>query len=153
MKSVLGKTLSMATAALSLCLLSDRENKKRKPVIIFAPATLCEQWQTEMIDKLGIPCARWQTQKKAWLDPEGRVISPAGQEHIAKCPLRVGIVSTGLDDARFPGKAALARAAIWRRPFWTRPIRLAVGRALGKTRVPITSCLPLCEKLRLVQTM
>ena len=49
----LGKTLSMATAALSLCLLSDRENKKRKPVIIFAPATLCEQWQVEMIDKLG----------------------------------------------------------------------------------------------------
>lgn len=92
----LGKTLSMATAALSLCLLSDRENKKRKPVIIFAPATLCEQWQVEMIDKLGIPCARWQTQKKAWLDPEGRIISPAGQEHIAKCPLRVGIVSTGL---------------------------------------------------------
>lgn len=92
----LGKTLSMATAALLLCLLSDRENKKRKPVIIFAPATLCEQWQVEMIDKLGIPCARWQTQKKAWLDPEGRIISPSGQEHIAKCPLRVGIVSTGL---------------------------------------------------------
>lgn len=92
----LGKTLSMATAALSLCLLSDRENKRRKPVIIFAPATLCEQWQVEMIDKLGIPCARWSTQKKAWLDPENRVISPIGQEHIAKCPLRVGIVSTGL---------------------------------------------------------
>ncbi|WP_275358356.1 phospholipase D-like domain-containing anti-phage protein [Xenorhabdus bovienii] len=92
----LGKTLSMATAALSLCLLSDREHKKRKPVIIFAPATLCEQWQVEMIDKLGIPCARWHTQKKAWLDPEGRIISPTGQEHIAKCPLRVGIVSTGL---------------------------------------------------------
>lgn len=92
----LGKTLAMATAALSLCLLSDKEHKKRKPVIIFAPATLCEQWQVEMIDKLGIPCARWQTQKKVWLDPDDRVISPAGQEQIAKCPLRVGIVSTGL---------------------------------------------------------
>lgn len=92
----LGKTLSMATAALSLCLLSDKESKKRKPVIIFAPATLCEQWQTEMIDKLGIPCARWHTQKKAWIDPDERIISPQGQEHIAKCPLRVGIVSTGL---------------------------------------------------------
>ena len=92
----LGKTLSMGTAALSLCLLSDKENTKRKPVIIFAPATLCEQWQTEMIDKLGIPCARWQTQKKAWLDPEGRIISPMGQSYIAKCPLRIGIVSTGL---------------------------------------------------------
>ncbi len=92
----LGKTLSMGTAALSLCLLNDKENKKRKPVIIFAPATLCEQWQTEMIDKLGIPCARWQTQKKVWLDPDNRIISPAGREHIAKCPLRIGIVSTGL---------------------------------------------------------
>ncbi|CEO40190.1 phospholipase D-like domain-containing anti-phage protein [Photobacterium kishitanii] len=92
----LGKTLSMGTAALSLCLLSDKENKKRKPVIIFAPATLCEQWQTEMIDKLGIPCARWHTQKKAWIDSDGRVISPTGQSFIAKCPLRIGIVSTGL---------------------------------------------------------
>lgn len=92
----LGKTLSMGTAALSLCLLGDKENKKRKPVIIFCPATLCEQWQTEMIDKLGIPCARWHTQKKAWLDSEERIISPSGQEFIAKCPLRIGIVSTGL---------------------------------------------------------
>ena len=92
----LGKTLSMGTAALSLCLLSDKENKKRKPVIIFCPATLCEQWQTEMIDKLGIPCARWHTQKKAWLDHESRIISPSGQEFISKCPLRIGIVSTGL---------------------------------------------------------
>ena len=92
----LGKTLSMGTAALSLCLLSDKENKKRKPVIIFAPATLCEQWQTEMIDKLGIPCARWHTQKKAWIDSDGRVISPTGQSFIVKCPLRIGIVSTGL---------------------------------------------------------
>ncbi len=92
----LGKTLSMGTAALSLCLLSDKENKKRKPVIIFCPATLCEQWQTEMMDKLGIPCARWQTQKKAWLNSEEQVISPIGQEFIAKCPLRIGIVSTGL---------------------------------------------------------
>lgn len=34
--------------------------------------------------------------RKLELDPEGRIISPSGQEHIAKCPLRVGIVSTGL---------------------------------------------------------
>ncbi|WP_419582638.1 helicase-related protein, partial [Thiolapillus sp.] len=92
----LGKTLSMGTAALALCLLSDKEHKARRPIVIFAPATLCEQWQTEMIDKLGIPCARWQTQKKVWLDHEDRIISPAGREQIAKCPLRIGIVSTGL---------------------------------------------------------
>ncbi len=92
----LGKTLSLATAALALCLLSEKNQKRRKPVIIFAPATLCEQWQTELMDKLGIPCARWNTQKKAWWDHEARTISPEGQMHIAKCPLRIGIVSTGL---------------------------------------------------------
>jgi superfamily II DNA or RNA helicase len=93
----LGKTLSLGTAALALCLLGDRDNKApARPVVIFAPATLCEQWQTEMIDKLGIPCARWHTQKKLWLDPGERIISPAGRKQIARCPLRIGIVSTGL---------------------------------------------------------
>ena len=92
----LGKTLSMGTAALTLSLLSDKEGKARKPIVIFAPATLCEQWQTEMIDKLGIPCARWLTHKKVWIDHEERTISPNGQEQITKCPLRIGIVSTGL---------------------------------------------------------
>jgi len=92
----LGKTLSLATAALALCLLNEKENRRRKPMIIFAPATLCEQWQTELLDKLGIPTARWQTTKKVWLDSNERAISPAGAEHIAACPLRIGIVSTGL---------------------------------------------------------
>jgi superfamily II DNA or RNA helicase len=96
----LGKTLSLGTAALTLCLLSERLSEKtarrRKPIVIFAPATLCEQWQTEMIDKLGIPCARWHSSRKVWLDPEERAISPSGAEHIARCPLRIGIVSTGL---------------------------------------------------------
>jgi len=103
----LGKTLSLGTAALALCLLSDRENGTRKPVVIFAPATLCEQWQTEMIDKLGIPCARWHTQKKVWLDVDERIISPAGREQIARCPLRIGIVSTGLMMRDCPEKVHL----------------------------------------------
>jgi len=92
----LGKTLSLGTAALTLCLLSEKTARRRKPVVIFAPATLCEQWQTEMIDKLGIPCARWHSSRKVWLDPEERAISPSGPEHVARCPLRIGIVSTGL---------------------------------------------------------
>jgi hypothetical protein len=33
-----------------------------------------------MIDKLGIPCARWNTLKKVWWDTEERTISPAGQD-------------------------------------------------------------------------
>ncbi len=92
----LGKTLSLATAALTLCLLSDKENGPRRPVVIFAPATLTEQWQTEMLDKLGIPTARWDTVRKVWLDADERAISAAGCEQIARCPLRIGIVSTGL---------------------------------------------------------
>jgi superfamily II DNA/RNA helicase len=92
----LGKTLSLATAALALCLLMEKEKRRRKPILIFAPATLCEQWQTELMDKLGIPTARWQTTKKVWLDSDERNISPSGPEHIAACPLRIGIVSTGL---------------------------------------------------------
>ena len=92
----LGKTLSLATAALALCLLNEKEKRRRKPVIIFAPATLCEQWQTELMDKLGIPTARWQSTKKVWLDSNERTISPSGAEHIVTCPLRIGIVSTGL---------------------------------------------------------
>jgi superfamily II DNA or RNA helicase len=92
----LGKTLSLATAALTLCLLSDKDNGPRRPVVIFAPATLTEQWQTEMLDKLGIPTARWDTVGKTWLDADEKVLSPAGREQIAHCPLRIGIVSTGL---------------------------------------------------------
>lgn len=92
----LGKTLSLATAALTLCLLADKESGPRRPVVIFAPATLTEQWQTEMLDKLGIPSARWDSVDKVWLDADERALSPAGREQIARCPLRIGIVSTGL---------------------------------------------------------
>ena len=92
----LGKTLSLGAAALTLCLLDDRAKKPRRPVAIFAPATLCEQWQTEMVDKLGVACARWDTARKMWLSPEGGALSPVGCEQVAKCPLRIGVVSTGL---------------------------------------------------------
>ena len=92
----LGKTLALATAALALCLLGDKQQQRRRPVVIFAPATLCEQWQTELIDKLEIPCARWHSQKKAWLDVKERIISAPGEQQVAQCPLRIGIVSTGL---------------------------------------------------------
>ncbi len=91
----LGKTLSMATAALAITLLQEQQGKC-KPVVIFAPATLCEQWQTELMDKLGVPTARWHTQMKAWVDDQERAISPSGEEHVIRCPLRIGIVSTGL---------------------------------------------------------
>lgn len=87
----LGKTLSMAAAALVLSVLDD------KPVLILAPATLIWQWQDELEDKLGIPAAVWSTQKKCWLDSERRPLTQRGDpELVAKCPWRTGIVSTGL---------------------------------------------------------
>ncbi|MGH7085799.1 MAG: SNF2-related protein, partial [Acetobacteraceae bacterium] len=94
----LGKTLSMAAAALVLSMLDDR------PILILAPATLIWQWQEELEDKLGIPAAVWSTQKKCWLDGERRALSQRGEPaQIARCPWRIGIVSTGLivngDDA------------------------------------------------------
>src|SRR5271165_6961052 len=102
----LGKTLSMAAAALVLSLLDD------KPVLILAPATLIWQWQEELEDKLGIPAAVWSTQKKCWLDGERRPLTQRGDPAlVARCPWRIGIMSTGLivngDDAGERG--ALAR--------------------------------------------
>jgi superfamily II DNA or RNA helicase len=87
----LGKTLSMAAAALVLSMLED------KPVLILAPATLIWQWQDELEDKLGVPAAVWSTQKKCWLDSERRPLTQRGDPAlVAKCPRRIGIVSTGL---------------------------------------------------------
>ncbi|QBQ53838.1 phospholipase D-like domain-containing anti-phage protein [Nitrosococcus wardiae] len=92
----LGKTLSLGTAAVALCLLAEKERRRQKPVVIFAPATLIEQWQTEMVDKLGVRCGRWDSLGKVWLDPEARPVSPKGAEQIGRCPFRIGILSTGL---------------------------------------------------------
>ena len=87
----LGKTLSMAAAALVLSMLDD------KPVLVLAPATLIWQWQEELEDKLGIPAAVWSTQKKCWLDCERRPLTQRGDPAlVAQCPWRIGIVSTGL---------------------------------------------------------
>lgn len=95
----LGKTLSLATAALALTLSADRDRSDRsrvRPVAIFAPKALTEQWQTELVDKLGIPTARWSPYHKAWLDPDARVVSPKGASQIRRCPFRIGIISTGV---------------------------------------------------------
>ena len=85
-----GKTLSLATAALVSCLLDDG------PVLILCPATLTLQWQVELADKLGIPSAVWSSTKKLWLDHRGHEIRVSGPEDIARCPAQIAIVSTGL---------------------------------------------------------
>lgn len=86
----LGKTLSMATAALVGSLLGDG------PVLILCPATLTEQWQTELKDHLGIPSAVWLSNKKQWVDNRERVIRGGSAADVGRCPLQIGIVSTGL---------------------------------------------------------
>lgn len=64
----LGKTLSMATAALVASLLGDG------PVLILCPATLTLQWQTELKDRLGIPSAVWVSNPPAH--------APTGGQHL-----------------------------------------------------------------------
>lgn len=85
-----GKTLSMATAGTISALLGDG------PCLILCPATLGQQWQVEMLDKLGVPTALWLSNKKVWQDPYGHQIRTRGPEDIARCPYKIGIVSTGL---------------------------------------------------------
>lgn len=85
-----GKTLSLAASAMISVLLGDG------PVLILCPSTLTFQWQVELADKLGIPSAVWLSTKKEWSDPKGHIIKTRGPEDIARCPLRIAIVSTGL---------------------------------------------------------
>lgn len=84
-----GKTLSLAVSAIVGCLLGDG------PALILCPATLTEQWQMELWDKLGVPSAVW-TRNKTWLDHTGHEIRTRGAEDVARCPYQIGIVSTGL---------------------------------------------------------
>ncbi|HIK19537.1 MAG TPA: DEAD/DEAH box helicase [Synechococcus sp. M44_DOE_062] len=86
----LGKTLSLAVAAMVACLLEDG------PALILCPATLCQQWQVELKDKLGIPSAVWLSNRKVWQDANGHIIKTKGAEDIGRCPYQIGIVSTGL---------------------------------------------------------
>lgn len=85
-----GKTLSLAASALVSVIMDDG------PVLILVPSTLTEQWQIELKDRLAMPTARWNSTKKCWIDPEGRIIKGQGTPDIARCPYAIGIVSTGL---------------------------------------------------------
>ena len=85
-----GKTLSLATAALLTVLMGDG------PALILVPSTLTEQWQVELWDRLGVPSARWWSARKVWVDHMGHVIRTNGAADIIKCPYQVAVVSTGL---------------------------------------------------------
>jgi superfamily II DNA or RNA helicase len=86
-----GKTLSMAGAALVSALMGDGK------VLILCPSTLTFQWQTELYDKLGIPSAVWLSSKKCWQDEHGHIIkNTSGASGIKRCPSAIAIVSQGL---------------------------------------------------------
>lgn len=87
----LGKTLSMATAAMVSTLMGDGK------VLILCPSTLTFQWQTELKDRLGIPSTVWLSNKKCWQDEHGHIIKNAiGAPAIKRCPSAIAIVSQGL---------------------------------------------------------
>jgi hypothetical protein len=82
------------------------------PGLILAPAQLCEQWQTELKDRLGIPSARWLSARKDWVDQDGNFIRGGGSEGVARSPCRIAIVSTGLIFHQAPeGEVLLRRRA------------------------------------------
>lgn len=86
-----GKTLSMAGAALMSTLMGDGK------VLILCPSTLTFQWQTELKDRLGIPSAVWLSSRKCWQDEHGHVIkNTLGATGIRRCPSAIAIVSQGL---------------------------------------------------------
>jgi len=85
-----GKTLSLATAALLTALMRDG------PALILVPSTLTQQWQVELWDRLGVPSVRWWSARKVWVDHLGNVIRTSGATDVVKCPFRVAVVSTGL---------------------------------------------------------
>lgn len=124
-----GKTLSLATSALVSCLLDDG------PVLILAPATLGQQWQVELKDKLGIPSAVWLSSRKEWLDPNGHLIKSRGPEDIGRCPFQIGIVSTGLIFQQTPESEVL-RQRSYGTLILDEAHRARRGRGIGSKRQP-----------------
>lgn len=90
----LGKTIQLALSAQLMALYGD------KPILILVPKTLIWQWQDELINMLDLPSAVWIG--KEWIDENGIRYPGIDEEHIRKCPRRIGIVSQGLITAKSP---------------------------------------------------
>lgn len=93
----LGKTVQLALSAKLMNLWGGG------PILILAPKPLMQQWQDEMWRLLQMPSARWNG--RAWVDEAGIEHPDRGPAGLAKCPRRVGIVSTGIvTHSREPGR-------------------------------------------------
>jgi len=88
----LGKTVQLAMVA-ELAALTGQ-----KPILVLAPKTLIWQWQGELKNLLDVPSAVWNGRQ--WVDENGIEHPAIGARGIAKCPRRIGIVSTGLVTAK-----------------------------------------------------
>ncbi len=84
----LGKTVEAGLAAKLIALTGNR------PILVVVPKTLMEQWQDELWSLLALPSARWNGRQ--WIDERGVEHADLGPEGVARCPRRVGIVSSGL---------------------------------------------------------
>ncbi|NTV99829.1 MAG: DEAD/DEAH box helicase family protein [Oscillochloris sp.] len=84
----LGKTVQLALAAKLIALWSGGR------VLVVAPRTLLRQWQEEIWSLLQLPSAIWNG--RSWEDERGITYPEAGVAELARCPRRVGIVSSGL---------------------------------------------------------
>ena len=93
----LGKTIQLALAAKLMSLWGGG------PVLILVPKPLMQQWQDEMWRLLQMPSAVWNG--RCWIDEAGIEHPDRGLAGLAKCPRRVGIVSTGIvTHSREPGR-------------------------------------------------
>ena len=83
----LGKTLQLGALAKLIGTLDPL------PILVIAPKTLLAQWQEELLLKLAVPSARWDS--GGWLT-ERDEFHPALPDKATNCPRKIGIVSTSV---------------------------------------------------------
>lgn len=86
----LGKTIQLAVAAMLMAL----DDPDGGPILVLAPKPLLQQWQSELMELLHLPSARWNG--RAWVDENDVEYPGNGARSLGQCPRRIGLVSQGL---------------------------------------------------------
>jgi hypothetical protein len=92
----LGKTLSLGTAALTLCLLAEQTAPAPQADRDLRPGHALRAVADRDDRQARHPLRPLALQPQGLARPGGAGDLPERPEHIARCPLRIGIVSTGL---------------------------------------------------------